>query len=219
MAKKVGVVLSGCGVYDGSEIYEAAFTVLEIERAGAEVVFLAPSVEQMHVIDHAAGAPADGESRNAAVEAARIARGPVAAADAAAAAGLDAVVFPGGFGAAKNLGTFAVDGAECRIHPDIAALIKACHDAGKPMGFMCIAPVVAAKVLGNGVKLTIGNDPGVAEAIAAMGATHVEKPVDDIVVDATQKVVSAPAYMYGDAKRHEIHAGIAKLVAAVLEMA
>jgi enhancing lycopene biosynthesis protein 2 len=215
---KVGIMLSGCGVFDGTEIYEAAYTVLALEAEGADVLFIAPDVEQMHVIDHAAGQPAEGEKRSVAVEAARIARGPVKDAAKVEASHLDALVFPGGFGAAKNLSNFAVKGPSCTVQKDVERLIKDMYMAGKPLGFMCIAPVIAAKVLGNGVKLTIGEDPQVAEAINAMAATHVEKPVDEICVDETQKVVSAPAYMYGAARRPEIFAGIQKLAKEVVKM-
>ena len=216
---KVGVMLSGCGVFDGSEIYEAAFTVLAIEAAGADVVFIAPDVDQMHVIDHAKGHPAAGERRGVLAEASRFARGPARDAASERAADIDALIVPGGFGAAKNLSTYATQGANCTVQKDVDRLIKEMYAHGKPLGFICIAPVIAAKVLGQGVKLTIGEDPATAEALKAMGARHEPRPVDDICVDETQKVVSAPAYMYGDARRPQIQAGINKLVAKVLEMA
>ena len=217
--KKVGVILSGCGVFDGAEIHEAVITLLAIDRAGAEAVCFAPNVSQLHVVDHLKGQPAEGESRNVLVEAARIARGNIADVASASAEDLDALILPGGFGAAKNLCTFAVDGPDCEIQPDVAHLIAAMHDLGKPLGFCCIAPAVAAKTLGDfGVELTIGNDAGTAQGLEALGAKHIECPVDSIHIDEARKVISTPAYMYNE-RISNVAAGIEKLVAAVLERA
>ncbi|MBX3730013.1 MAG: isoprenoid biosynthesis glyoxalase ElbB [Candidatus Sumerlaeia bacterium] len=220
MTKKIGVMLSGCGVYDGSEIQEAVFVLLAIDRAGAKAVFLAPDVEQMHVIDHKAGHPATGQTRNVLVESARIARGDIADAATVKTGDLDALVFPGGFGAAKNLCTFAVDGPKCDVHPEVARLVREMHAAKKPLGFACIAPALGAKVLGAfGVRLTIGNDAGTAGALEALGARHVEAPVTECVVDEVQRVVSAPAYMYGNARPGQVCEGIDKMVRKVIELA
>ena len=218
MAKKIGVILSGCGVYDGSEIHEAVITLLAIDRNGAEAVCMAPNIAQLHVVNHLTGEVATGESRNVLVEAARIARGKILPVSEVRAADLDAVMLPGGFGAAKNLSSFAVDGKGMKVIPQVEKLVKAVHAAGKPMGFICISPVIAAKVLGpEGVTVTIGNDKGTADAIASWGAKHVERPVDDIAIDKKLKVVSTPAYML-DSWTAGVYAGIDKLVAAVLEM-
>ena len=196
---KVGVVLSGCGVYDGSEIHESVLTILALDRAKAEMVYIAPDVEQMHVIDHIKGEPVQGEARNVRVESGRIARGDVKNVADVAASELDALIFPGGFGAAKNLCDFAVKGADCDVDPDVSKLVMDMHEAGKPVGFLCISPAMAAKIYGDagikGVKLTIGKDKETADAIRAMGAEHVDCEVGDYIVDADHKVVSTPAYM------------------------
>jgi len=214
---KVGVVLSGCGVYDGTEIHESVLTLLALDRAGATIIYMAPDVPQMHVIDHVKGEPVTGESRNVLVESARIARGEIKNMKDVTAADLDALVFPGGYGAAKNLCTFAVDGPDCKVNPEVERLVKEMHAAKKPMGFICIAPTIAARVLGNhNPRLTIGNDKATAEAITAMGGTHVECKVDEIAVDETNRIVSAPAYMLGPTIAH-VASGIEKCVEKMLE--
>ena len=194
---KVGVVLSGCGVFDGSEIHEAVSTLIALTQAGAEYQCLAPNSPQMHVMDHLKGKPAVGETRNTLTESARIARGKVAPLDTVQAGDFDAYIFPGGFGAAKNLCTFAVEGAACSVQPDVARLIKDAHASRKPLCFICIAPVIAAKVLGKetGLSLTIGNDPETAQAIQSLGAKHVTCATEDALVDKANRVVSTPAYM------------------------
>jgi enhancing lycopene biosynthesis protein 2 len=219
MAKKVGVILSGCGVYDGAEIHESVITLLALDRAGAEVVICAPDIEQMHVINHHTGEVAEGESRNVRIEAARIARGPVADVAEIDAGDLDALILPGGFGAAKNLSTFAVAGADCEIDPGVAALVREVHAQGKPIAAVCIAPALLAKVLGTeGPKLTIGNDAATAGAMEAMGATHVTCPVTEFLIDRERKLVTSPAYMLAGSIS-EAAEGIEKTVAALMEMA
>jgi enhancing lycopene biosynthesis protein 2 len=217
--KRVGVVLSGCGVYDGSEIHEAVLTLLALDRAGAAAVCMAPDVDQAHVINHLTGEET-GETRNVLTESARIARGQVKNIQDVTARELDALILPGGYGAAKNLSTFAFKGADCTVHGDVTRLIKQMHQAGKPIGAMCIAPVAVARIFGGElqVELTIGSDPETAAAIERMGAKHVESPVTEIVVDEASKVVSTPAYL--SAKTiSEAAEGIEKLVAAVLARA
>ena len=158
---KIAVILAGCGVYDGAEIHESVLTLLALDRAGAEIVCLAPDVPQRHVVNHLTGQPAQGETRNVLVEAARIARGAVSDVAKADPAAFDAVVIPGGFGAAKNLSSFAVDGEGCTVDPGVARLVSAVHAAGKPGGAMCIAPVILAKLRGKEQpSLTIGTDAG-----------------------------------------------------------
>ncbi len=218
MKPKVGVVLSGCGVYDGAEIHESVLTLLALDRAGAEAVCLAPDVPQRHVVNHLTGQPAEGESRNVLVEAARIARGKVTSLAGFDAAALDALVLPGGFGAAKNLCDFASRGAECDVHPDVARVVRTVHGAGKPVGAICIAPVILAKLLGaEKPKLTIGTDPGTAAAVGAMGGEHVSCGGGGAVVDADRRLVTTPAYML-DSPISEVSAGIEKLVAELLGM-
>ncbi|WKV48719.1 isoprenoid biosynthesis glyoxalase ElbB [Dickeya fangzhongdai] len=215
--KKVGVVLSGCGVYDGSEIHEVVLTLLAIDRAGAEAVCFAPDKEQLHVINHLTG-EATGEKRNVLAESARIARGKIQPLSSADPQQLDALIVPGGFGAAKNLSDFATRGADCEIDNELKILTREIHKKNKPIGFICIAPAMLPKLLDTSVQLTIGNDEGTAQAIAAMGGVHVKCPVDDIVVDVAHKVVTTPAYMLANSIGEAAN-GIEKLVARVLELA
>ncbi len=220
---RVAVILSGCGVFDGSEIHESVSVLLHLSQAGAETTCFAPNIEQAHVVDHLAGQPAEGESRNVLTESARIARGVIRDLATLDADEFDAIIFPGGFGAAKNLCTFAFDGAGCSVTPEVERTIKAFHASEKPIGMCCIAPVIAAKVLGReaggpGCSVTIGCDPGAAQAIESMGASHVELPVTQAHVDEANRLVTAPAYMYGDAKIHEVSKGIGQMVTKTLEL-
>lgn len=219
MPKRVGVILSGCGVQDGSEIHEAVATLLAIDRAGAEAVCMAPNKNHLDVVDHAAGKPT-GEKRNVLVESARIARGNIRELKTVRAQDVDAVVLPGGFGAAKNLSTFATEGKNCKVDEDVARLLREVHAAGKPIGAICIAPVVIAKVFGADLhpELTIGTDKGTAQALEAMGARHKDCSVTDVVVDRKNKIVTTPAYMLAQ-RISEAATGIDKLVKAVLELA
>ncbi len=218
MKKRIGVVLSGCGVFDGAEIREAVLTLLYLDQQGAEAVCLAPNIPQMHVINHLKGEVAEGETRNVLVESARIARGEIEDIAQADIDSLDAAIFPGGFGAAKNLCTFAVDGAEARIDPATETFIRKLHAAGKPLGFACIAPAVAAKALGSeSPELTIGNDAGTAQGLEKLGARHITTPVTAAHVDRQKKIVSTPAYMC-EASLTEIGQGIEAMVKEVLAM-
>lgn len=219
MAKKVGVILSGCGVYDGSEINETVITLLAIDRAGAEAVCMAPNVDQMHVINHLVGKPAEGETRNVLVESARIARGNIKDVADVCADDFDALILPGGFGAAKNLCNFAVKGPDCDVNADVARLVKETVAAAKPLAAVCIAPALLAKVLGpvNSPALTIGNDEETAQALNKMGAKHVDCPVREAVVDRENKIVSSPAYMLAGSIS-EAADGIEKTVAELLGM-
>jgi enhancing lycopene biosynthesis protein 2 len=217
--KRVGVLLSGCGFLDGAEIQEATCTLLSLDRRGAKLVAMAPDVSQVHVVDHLAQQPAGGQGRSVLAESARLVRGQITDLARINAADLDALILPGGYGVAKNLCTFAVEGREMKVLPAVEALVRAMRAAGKPMGFICIAPVVAARVLGaEGVQLTIGNDPETAGALESWGAHHVACRVDEIAVDRRLKVVSTPAYMLGPWIA-AVAEGIDKLVGAVLELA
>ena len=218
MNTKVAVVLSGCGVYDGSEIHESVLTLLALDRAGASVQCVAPDITQKHVIDHSKGEEMIDEDRNVLVEASRISRGSIQPLDAVSAEDFDAFIYVGGFGAAKNLSSYAFDGPDYDADPGVVDLIQAAHAAGKPQGFMCIAPVLAARALGqNSVKLTIGNDAATAAALTGKGAEHVECPVDSAVSDETNRVVSTPAYMLAESIT-DVEAGINQLVTEVLKM-
>jgi len=217
--KRVGVVLSGCGYLDGAEIHEATCTLLSLDRRGAKLVAMAPDVEQMHVVDHVKGAPAQGQGRRVLEEAARIVRGQILELSQVSARDLDALIFPGGFGVAKNLCSFAVDGRNMRVLPAVERLAREIRSAGKPSGYVCIAPVIAARLFGSeGVRVTIGNDRDTAAAIESWGARHVDCKVEEIAVDEKLKLVSTPAYMLGPWIA-PVATGIDKLVSAVLEMA
>ncbi len=219
MKKKIGVVLSGCGVYDGSEIHEAVVTLLALDKRGAEAVCCAPDVPQMHVVDHLTGQPAAGQTRNVLTESARIARGKVRDVAAVKAAELDGLILPGGFGAAKNLCDFATSGPDCQVNADVARLVREVHAQGKPVGAVCIAPALLARVLGQETpQLTIGKDAGTAAALEKMGARHVECPVTEMVVDRQLKLVTSPAYMLAH-RISEAAEGIDKAVGALLELA
>lgn len=217
--KKVAVILSGCGVYDGSEIAESCAALLALHRHRAEAVVCAPSIPQMHVIDHLAGEPTLGEARNVLTESARIVRGGILPLDAVDPASVDAVLLPGGFGAAKNLSNFATAGAECTVAPQVEAFLQAAHAAGRPIGAMCIAPVILARVFGRELhpKLTIGQDPTTAKMVAAMGARHVDCPASGTVVDEVNRMASTPAYMMaGDIG--EVFDGAHDFVGKLLEL-
>ena len=214
----VAVILSGCGVYDGAEINEAVLSLLSLEQQGASYQCFAPDREQMHVINHLTGEPAEGESRNVLVEAARIARGNIKPITEARAADFDALLVPGGFGAAKNLCDFAVDGDQMAVQADFLELAQAFHQAGKPIGLICIAPVMAAAICGEGTRCTIGNDADTAAAISAMGGEHLECPVTEARVDTDRKMVTTPAYMLAGSVS-EAYAGISDCVKELLALA
>jgi enhancing lycopene biosynthesis protein 2 len=214
---KVAVVLAGNGVYDGAEINEAVLTLLCLEQAGVEYQCMAPDIEQMHVVNHLTGEPSAGESRNVLVEAARIARGNIIDIATANADDYEALVVPGGFGAAKNLSNFATEGAAMSVQPDFLAFAQAIHQAGKPIGLICIAPVMAAAICGEGSQCTIGNDADTAAAIAAMGGVHLECPVEEARVDAGKKLVTTPAYMLAGCVT-DAYQGIQQCVQQVLAL-
>lgn len=216
MSKKVAVILSGCGVYDGAEIYESVITLLRLDQRGAQVQCFAPDIAQLHVINHLTGEEMP-ESRNVLVESARIARGEVKDIREANAEDFDALIVPGGFGSAKNLSNFAVEGTGCTVQPDVLALTEAFAEAGKPVGLICISPALAAKIYGPGVICTIGNDADTAAALNKMGATHKDCAVSEIVEDKARKLVTTPAYMLAQSIS-EAASGINKLVDRVLEL-
>jgi enhancing lycopene biosynthesis protein 2 len=218
MGKKIGVLLAGCGVFDGSEIHEAVLTLLFLDQAGVQIVCMAPNMKQLHVIDHTSQSLAD-EQRNVFVESARIARGDIVDLETVSAQQLDGLIIPGGFGAAKNLSNFAVKGPEAQVHPQVQRLLDEMFAARKPIGALCIAPATVAKALASHhPEVTIGSDVGTAAAIEAMGAKHVSCKVDAIHVDTKRKIVTTPAYMLGPSIRH-VALGIEKLVKKVIELA
>ncbi|PQP04667.1 MULTISPECIES: isoprenoid biosynthesis glyoxalase ElbB [Pseudomonas] len=216
MSKKIAVILSGCGVYDGAEIHESVITLLRLDQRGAQVQCFAPNIAQLHVINHLTGEEMP-ESRNVLVESARIARGNIKDIREASVEDFDALIVPGGFGSAKNLSNFAIEGAGCSVQPDVLALTEAFAEAGKPVGLICISPALAAKIYGPGVTCTIGNDADTAAAMNKMGATHAECAVTDIIEDKARKLVTTPAYMLAQSIS-EAASGINKLVDRVLEL-
>lgn len=216
MKKKIAVVLAGCGVYDGAEIHEATLTLLAIHQQGADYQCFAPDMEQAHVINHLTGEEM-AESRNVLVESARIARGNIRSLSTFKAAEFDAILFPGGFGAAKNLCDFAFRGAACTVNPDVEKAVRAMAKAHKPIGALCISPVVITRILGD-VAVTIGNDRDTAQAIKAMGGTHQVRSHGEVTVDPRHKVVTTPCYML-DANISQIYDGASKVVQAILSLA
>jgi enhancing lycopene biosynthesis protein 2 len=220
MAKRVGVVLSGCGVYDGAEIHESVCTLLALDREGAEIICMAPDKDQAHVVNHQKGEPDEGARRSVLEESARIARGPVLPLAGVSADQIDALVLPGGFGAAKNLCSYAFQGEACDVDPDLKRLLLDCADAGKPIGAACIAPAAVAKAFegsGRSLTLTIGNDPDTAAALEKWGASHRNAGPEETVVDEANKVVSTPAYMVAQ-RIGEVDKGISMMVREVLKL-
>lgn len=214
---KIGVLLSGCGVNDGSEIHEAVITMLALDRAGAEIVCMAPDVDQLDVVNHLTG-EATGEKRNVLVESARIARGNIKDINKVHATDIDGLIIPGGFGAAKNLSDFAVKGKDAVVNEDVKRFLNDMAFAEKPIGAICIAPATLTKALeGINPEVTIGTDITTAGAIEAMGGKHKECGVDMIHVDSNNKLVSTPAYMLGPGIK-DVAVGIEKLVNKILEL-
>lgn len=212
---KIAVVLSGCGNRDGAEIHESTLTLWAIHRHGAEFQCFAPDIPQHHVLNFITGEEMN-EKRNVLVESARIARGNIIDLKNFDPGEFDALIFPGGLGAAKNLSTYAFDGPACTVHPDVERAIRSMHEAGKPIGALCIAPVILAKVLGTG-KLTAGRDTETGYHLQSMGAEPIQTGHGEIVVDEANRMVSTPCYML-DSRVDQIGEGAENLVKAVLRM-
>lgn len=213
--KNIAVILSGCGHQDGTEIHEATMTLWAIHKHGMEYQCFAPDINQHHVLNHITGQEMV-EQRNVLIESARIARGNILDLAEFNADTVDGLVIPGGLGAAKNLCTYGFDGADCSVNKDVERAVKTMHAAGKPIGALCIAPVILAKVLGN-VELTIGQDETTAENLARMGARHTPTRQGEIAVDADNKLVTTPCYML-DSRVDQIGQGADNLVKAMLEL-
>jgi len=212
--KKFAVVLSGCGVFDGAEIHEATLTMLAIKKQGAQYEIFAPDISQHHVINHITGEEMD-ETRNVLIESARIARGQIKDLTQYDPNNFDALIFPGGFGAAKNLCDFAFNGADCIINPNVEKAILKTAGKNKPIGALCISPVIFAKIFGD-VEVTIGQDPGTAEAIEKLGATHVKTNHGEVIIDEKNNLYTTPCYML-DANILEIANGASNIVKVMLE--
>jgi len=213
--KKFAVVLSGCGVFDGAEIHEATLSLLAIARKGCSYQIFAPDTDQHHVINHITGEEMD-ETRNVLVESARIARGNIHKLDEFAASEFDALLFPGGFGAAKNLSSWAFEGAQAKVLPGVEKAIRSMIHLKKPVGAMCISPVILAKVLGE-VHLTIGTDDSTIDAMESLGAKHVYTTHGEVVVDPDYNLVTTPCYML-DATIDQIAEGADNIVDALLKL-
>jgi len=215
---RVALILAGCGYLDGAEIQEAVCTLLALERAGIAYRSFAPDIEQFHVVDHSSGEVDSSADRNVLQESARIVRGDLAPLQDLQPGDFDALVMPGGFGVAKNLCTFAVDGPDCQVHPQMAELVRGFHAAGKPIVALCIAPALIAKVLGDGVELTLGTDDGMAEALNILGATPQKAAETEIVIDQRHRVISSPCYLFDDATVAQIATSTERAVQALLDL-
>ncbi len=213
--KKIAVILSGCGVYDGAEIHEATLTLLAIQKANSIYECFAPNIEQHHVINHLTGEETK-QIRNVLEESARIARGNIKDITDLDVKEFDALVFPGGFGVAKNLSNFAFKGSECEVLPSISEVILAFWKAKKPIGALCISPAIIAKVIPNAL-LTIGNDNGTKEAIENMGSRHQISTHAEVVIDTENKIVTSPCYML-DANITQIEEGTKNLIEKLLQL-
>lgn len=212
--KKFAIILSGSGVFDGAEIHETTMTMLAIMKHGGQYQIFAPDIDQYHVINHLNGEEMN-ETRNVLVESARIARGEIKPLSEFNEEDFDALIMPGGFGAAKNLSDFAVKGADCSVNKDVARAIKDTVAAKKPLGALCISPVVVARVL-HGVELTIGQDADTIKGLEAMGARHKKTTHGEVVVDEKYNVFTTPCYML-DANILQIWQGAENIVKAMLE--
>lgn len=216
--RKIGVILSGCGIYDGAEIHEAVLTLLALDIAGAKAVCLAPNIEQHHVINHLTGEVVAGETRNVLVEAARISHGNITNLKKIDSLHLDALIIIGGYGAVKTLSDYELRGTDCEVLPELTDAIASFFRAGKPIGFTSISPVIAALLLGrDGIELTIGNNRRIVGDIEALGAKNVITPVEEAIVSSAGKIVSTSAYMQGPSIRH-VAKGINELVRKVIEL-
>ncbi len=217
MSKRVGVILSGCGFLDGSEIHESVFTLYFLSKYKAITSIFAPDINQMHVINHTTKDVAS-EVRNVLIESARIARGKIQPLAKAKIDEIDAVILPGGFGAAKNLSNFATKGSEAELNPQLKEFLAMAFKAKKPVGAICISPALIALFFKGSEThplLSIGNDTQTAKTLELMGAKHKNRSVSDIEYDEKLKIVTTPAYMF-DASIAEVGDGIEKLVKKIL---
>ncbi len=215
---RVGVVLCGCGRFDGSEIHESVLTLLHLTRAGVEIRCFAPNRDQWATCDGFGGLPVPEPPRSMLTEAARIARGEIEPLSEAHAEELDALILPGGSGLTRNLCDFALQGGNGSVLPELAVLIRTMHAARKPIGALCIAPILLALALGEfRPRLTLGGLEGVAQEAALAGADMVECPVEGVVVDSKNRLVTTPAYMLGPGIA-QVDAGISRLVDEVIAL-
>jgi len=212
---KFAIILSGSGVYDGSEIHEATMSMYAVVKNGGTYSVFAPDVDQVHVINHISGEEMN-ETRNVLVESARIARGDIKALSEFNVKDFDAILFPGGFGVAKNLSSLAFDGANCKLNKEVEKVVRDMHEAKKPIGALCIAPAMIARII-NTAEVTIGSDVDTANTIEAMGATHTMANHEEIVIDKKNKIVTSPCYML-DADIVQIAKGAENVVKTIILM-
>ncbi len=202
---KIGVLLSGAGVYDGAEIHEAVLTLLEIESLGYEAICIGIDAPQHHVINHLNGQEQT-HGRNMLEEAARIARGQIREIRTVVPADLDALVIPGGFGSAKNFSSWAFEGPNAQIRPDVKLLLVNMYNVGKPIVALCVSPVLLALAFEDmaiGQQLTIGsssvpspyNISDFQEGLQAKGAQTPNCSIQEICIDASNRIITAPCYM------------------------
>ncbi len=213
--KKIAVILSGCGVFDGAEIHESVLALLAIDRNGARYRIFAPDIAMHHVVNHFTGQVMQ-ETRNVLVESARIARGEVSSLKEFKAEDYDGLLIPGGFGAAKNLSSWAMEGDNCQVHPDVERAVQGMLTLQKPVGAMCIAPVILAKLV-PGSNLTTGNDKPSAEFVEKMGSTYTVTTHGEVVVDTTHRILSTPCYML-DATISQVAEGADNIVKEMLKL-
>lgn len=213
---KFAIILAGCGQHDGSETHEVILTLLSLAQEKIEWDAFAPNIKQRQVINHLTNQPAEKDERNILVESARLVRGKIKPITEAHIANYDAVIIPGGFGAVNNLCDWADKGSDFSFNPEVGNFIQQAIQAHKPMGFICIAPVMIPKLFQN-AQLTIGNDPALAKQLEAENATHVNCQATDVVVDAQHKIVSTPANMVANGI-DEVYIGIHKLIQAVARL-
>lgn len=212
--KRFAIIIAGCGVFDGAEIHETVLTLLAIERHNCSFQLFAPDINQAHVINHLNGTEMN-ETRNVLVESSRIARGQIKSLTLFKPEEFDALVFPGGFGVAKNLCDYAFKGADCNVNPQIAKAVQRVHHEGKPIGAMCIAPVLITKLLAP-VKVTIGDDERTTEHINEMGGEHIRTVATQVVIDERHKVFTTPCYML-NSSISEIADGCDNLISEMLK--
>jgi enhancing lycopene biosynthesis protein 2 len=213
--KKFAVILAGCGVFDGAEIHEATLTLLSIKKLGADYEIFAPDITQHHVINHLTGEVMH-EQRNVLIESARIARGKIKSMTQFKADLYDAIILPGGFGVAKNICTWAFEGDQCHINPDVEKAVKSMHNAGKPIGAMCITPIILGKLF-PGTNVTTGNDSDSAHFIKMMGSVYTKTTHGEVIIDKARKIFTTPCYML-DANIVQIAVGTENIVREMLKV-
>ena len=213
--KKVAVILAGCGTRDGSEINETVTLLLALDQHNIEYQAFAPDENQYEVDNHVTG-QCTMEKRNMMVEAARIVRGNILPITKFNANDYDALLFPGGTGTAKNIFTYAIDGIDFKVNKEVEKAIKDIHAQGKPIGAMCIAPLMVAKVLGN-VNVTMGSgNCRQAKELPMIGCKHTETTHGGVAIDKENKVYSTPCFML-DATLKDVYQGAWNLVEAMIK--